>query len=487
MFGRKKGPGKSAINRTDQLQSDYTLISGSFKSHPYIHVKETFGVPAEKYVILYNVEGLQLIGKAIEAKSEHVVEILLPPGYPDSAPLCKRISPVFHPNMTAERIDIKGNWSKGTALSELVVRIGEMITFQKYVTEGAINAEACKWAERNADLLPLSKIDLRVRTPEPVSPLEEIKSDPKESGEPVSDNIFVNEIVINDPEERQAVDGLDDGRKTEGIVIENDTAALAVEPIAKAAAEPVTAVLPPSPEAQRPEKAKTPLTVTAVSPGTTTVQKLSSPPMVLFQFFYCPYCGNKNNKDANFCMTCGARLKPMKKTNYVRMLSIAAMIVIPVGILIAGITTIVTHDFFHPAKDTVTVPAGPSTQPVEETSKAPPQEPDQSIVKKAPDEAVTPTSIEEKMAKPQEAAHKNQNVFAPERLTEQQKTEKIANLLQNARLYMNIGSYDDAIKRYREVLKLSPTNFEASMGLDSAQEAKDKTPPRLPASGQSDE
>jgi cytochrome c-type biogenesis protein CcmH/NrfG len=83
------------------------------------------------------------------------------------------------------------------------------------------------------------------------------------------------------------------------------------------------------------------------------------------------------------------------------------------------------------------------------------------------------------MAKPPETTRKDQNVLAPVRLTEQQKSEKIANLLQNARLYMNIGSFDDAIKRYREVLKLNPNNFEASMGLDSAQEARDKTPPRV--------
>ena len=66
------------------------------------------------------------------------------------------------------------------------------------------------------------------------------------------------------------------------------------------------------------------------------------------------------------------------------------------------------------------------------------------------------------MAKPQEpAAQKSQNVFAPGRLTEQQKNEKIAGLLQNARLYMNIGSYDDAIRAIQGGAETQPDEFRS--------------------------
>jgi hypothetical protein len=492
MFGRKTGSGKSAANRANKLQSDFNLITGYFKSHPFISIKETVGVPAEKYVILYRVEGLQLIGKAIEAKNEHVIEILLPPGYPDAPPVCKRVSPVFHPNMSAEIIDIRAQWTKDMPVPELIIRIGEMIAYQKYATDGAINSEAGKWAQRNTDLLPLSNINLHVRATETPAAVKEAAGT-KVHEQPVSDNIFVNEIAINDPDDRQET-GPDDARKTEGIVIEHDTAPLEVDHIANAAAEPVTAIMPAitpasSPETQKPSKPEPSAAGTTFGADAAIAQKPPSPPMILFQFFYCPYCGNKNNKDANFCMTCGARLKPVKKTNIFANLSIVAMIVIPVAILAAGISMIVTHGFFQGAKEPMPI-AEPAMQPVHEKPGPAKQEqvPAAAADARLPDEPLTSTAIAEKMAKPIESStHKTQNVFAPERLTEQQKTEKIAFLLQNARLYINIGSYDDAIKRYREVLKINPTNFEASMGLDSAQEAKDKAPPRLPSSGQSDD
>jgi ubiquitin-protein ligase len=483
MFGRNKVPEKSKVNRSDRLQSDYTSISSLFKAHRFISIKETFGVPPEKYLVLYKVDGLHKVGQAIEAKSEHLVEILLPPGYPDAPPSCKSISPVFHPNITADIIDIKEYWPKGATLADLIVRIGEMITFQKYSTESAINTEAAKWADRNRSILPQSSVDLSVHIPEPVAksvPVENKRSVVEKAGNPRPGDTAVNEIIIVD-QDQQEEPGPEDARKTEGFFVETDTAMLAVE-------QDVTSS--PQEVKQHPVQPKQTDQISGMQeapPDALPSQKAAVAPMVLFQFFYCPFCGNKNNIDANFCMACGSRLKPVKRKSQLRTISIIMMIVVPAVILFAGLAMVIAHAFNHIDKTEVSRPASPS-QP--EPPKPAIQQQAPAVApqaKEAAVETVMVETIEQKMMKPQQPGPKSQNVFKPGKLTDQQKKDRITGLLQNARLYLNIGSYDDAIKRYREVLKTDPGNFEASTGVDNAEEARDKAPPRPPPSMQPEE
>jgi ubiquitin-protein ligase len=205
MFNFKKKAPVNKISRTEQLQSDFKRVTGLFKSHPNISIKETFGSPPDKYHVLYRIDGLQKVKNTIEMKNEHMVEIVLPQKYPEAAPVCTRVSPVFHPNIAPEIIDIKGIWGGGAALADLFVGLGQMITFQKYDTSNPLNSEAAKWADRNMNMLPLSKTDLHYR--EPASDQDEMPG---------------TEVII---QEQQASDTPppEDGRKTEGIIINADT------------------------------------------------------------------------------------------------------------------------------------------------------------------------------------------------------------------------------------------------------------------------
>jgi cytochrome c-type biogenesis protein CcmH/NrfG len=63
----------------------------------------------------------------------------------------------------------------------------------------------------------------------------------------------------------------------------------------------------------------------------------------------------------------------------------------------------------------------------------------------------------------------------PQTGSEQQKPDKINNSLKLAKLYMGIGSYDDAIAQYLDVLMLDPANQEARDGLVKARETKKNT------------
>ena len=147
--------------RLRRLQADYEQVMGVFSSHPRIRVVAAEGTPPEKYVVEFRVLGLLSGGeKSCVQGSVHRAEIFLPMDYPRRPPFCRMITPVFHPNIDPQKICIGDHWSAGQRLAQLIVRIGEMITYQSYNVKSPLNGEAAAWAQLNQDQLPLEKIDL---------------------------------------------------------------------------------------------------------------------------------------------------------------------------------------------------------------------------------------------------------------------------------------------------------------------------------------
>ncbi len=150
--------------RIRRLQTDYRQVTTEYESHPRIRVMATEGDPPEKYVLEYHVVGLIPHGEDSYKKGDtHRAELFLPLDYPRRPPFCRMITPVFHPNIDPQKICIGDHWSAGQRLSDLIRRIGEMITYQSYNVKSPLNAEAAKWAESNLSTLPLESIDLSAR------------------------------------------------------------------------------------------------------------------------------------------------------------------------------------------------------------------------------------------------------------------------------------------------------------------------------------
>ncbi len=164
LFNSKKNtPSESPQDREmrmQQRQYDYSRVMKLFQTHSYISIKEVVGTPPDKYYITYHVDGLTQTGKSIEAKGEHTVEIALPERYPSEPPKARMVTTLFHPNVSVDRIDLKGIWTRETPLADCIVRIGELIAFQRYETDEPLNGEAAQWALRNKSLLPLSDVEL---------------------------------------------------------------------------------------------------------------------------------------------------------------------------------------------------------------------------------------------------------------------------------------------------------------------------------------
>lgn len=147
--------------RIRRLVADSKQMTGAFSQHPYIRVVQTEGNPPEKYVVEFSILGLVPGKEDVPGYGrQHRAEVFLSRDYPRRPPLCRMLTPLFHPNVDPQKICIGDHWSAGQTLSQLVVRIAEMIAYQSYNVKSPLNAKAAAWAEEHVEQLPLEKKDL---------------------------------------------------------------------------------------------------------------------------------------------------------------------------------------------------------------------------------------------------------------------------------------------------------------------------------------
>jgi TPR repeat protein/ubiquitin-protein ligase len=156
--------------RLRRLQSDYERVRERFADSPLIRILEAEGAPPDRYKVAYRVHGLE-IGDAgfIRRRQEHIVEVSLTLDYPQRAPLCKVLTPIYHPNFDPDLsiADTCRFWNVSETLDELLIRLGRMITWQEYDIAGAVNKQAANWAPANMHMLP---VDAQNLAPPPLKP-----------------------------------------------------------------------------------------------------------------------------------------------------------------------------------------------------------------------------------------------------------------------------------------------------------------------------
>jgi ubiquitin-protein ligase len=508
------------LDRTGQLLSDYKRITEIFKSHPCISIKEVFGAPPEKYHLLYKIEGLEKNKNAIEVKNEHVVEISLPPKYPAEPPVCKRVTPLFHPNISEEGIDIKEYWKPHGSLVDLIVTIGQMIAFQKYNTSNPQSAEAAKWADRNKSMLPLSTADLIYKEPQPAL-----------------DSAPATEVMVRE-HESGGQQPQDDGRKTEGIVIDASIEQIAIEEDSAVATPSKTAELrktamlhedkadtamispafleepapkPPEPRPQpqpvkkakpvpQPERPKPspapsapprPRVVQVAQPAKEKDTEYSVPvvsreepvapppvqrneiPVSESEGMLCPKCGTRNPGTSNFCTNCGTKIRRDTHPScpITKVLLLSFLISVPVAVIAVGMTLIIT------SRNRQVVPAETNIQPVPSAPPAAAAPPPVAAPAPAPAISAVVPAVDSSAVK---AAHKEPAAAAAPKtpkssgMSAEKKQAAIDDALKTAQMYMNLGSYDEALNKFMYVLKLDPQNDDALDGLRAIRDAKDK-------------
>lgn len=152
--------------RQRRLTADYRLMQERFSTFPLIHLERAIGNPPETYVVSYHVKGIErVIGERVVYRGYHEVEIKLPGTYPRTPPVCRMLTPVFHPNIEPAIICIGDHWTASERLPDLVVRIGEMIAYQAHNIKSPLDGEAAMWTDLHSDFLPIDNRDLT--PPEP--------------------------------------------------------------------------------------------------------------------------------------------------------------------------------------------------------------------------------------------------------------------------------------------------------------------------------
>lgn len=82
-------------------------------------------------------------------------EVSLWLGYPRRVPLCRLLTPIFHPNIDDSMVCTGDFWTAWEGLADLIIRIGRMIAYQEYNSKSPPNGLAAKGATQNAHRLPV--------------------------------------------------------------------------------------------------------------------------------------------------------------------------------------------------------------------------------------------------------------------------------------------------------------------------------------------
>ena len=147
--------------RMRRVASDWEQLRKDFANHPYIKVTPMGGEPPERYHVTYFVNGIFLLPDgSVQTQARHDVEITLHAEYPRYKPLCKILTPIWHPNFRDGQICIGDIWGAGESLSDIIINIGDMIQYKSWNSYSPLSAEAAKWAMEHKHMFPVGNINL---------------------------------------------------------------------------------------------------------------------------------------------------------------------------------------------------------------------------------------------------------------------------------------------------------------------------------------
>lgn len=149
--------------RMRRISSDWEQVRKDFAGHKYISVTPIGTEPPEKYHVTYFVNGIYLLPDGrIETLARHEIEITLHAEYPRYKPICKILTPIWHPNFRDGQICIGDIWGAGESLTDIIINIGDMIQYKSWNSFSPLSADAAKWAIENKHLFPVGTADLNI-------------------------------------------------------------------------------------------------------------------------------------------------------------------------------------------------------------------------------------------------------------------------------------------------------------------------------------
>jgi ubiquitin-protein ligase len=131
---------------SDLRQMEELASSGSFSFR-------TEGNPPDVYHLMLNEKGIALgaDGK-IALRGLHRFDAYLHREYPRRPPIITWLTPVFHPNILGPEQNggvCIGSWSAAESLSDLCVRLRDLVAYRSVNPDDALNREAGEWAKQH--------------------------------------------------------------------------------------------------------------------------------------------------------------------------------------------------------------------------------------------------------------------------------------------------------------------------------------------------
>lgn len=148
-----------------QLEDAATLVESS----DLVRLQPLGARPPSRYAVEFRCKGLVHDGSQIVEVDRFGVVVSFPPDHlrrpHDSWEIVGWAGPraVWHPNIS--RVICIGKITAGTGLVDILYRVYEVITYQKFcaVETNALNGAACVWTRANLDRLPVDPRPLKWR------------------------------------------------------------------------------------------------------------------------------------------------------------------------------------------------------------------------------------------------------------------------------------------------------------------------------------
>ncbi|QOV88580.1 ubiquitin-conjugating enzyme family protein [Humisphaera borealis] len=140
-----------------RMENEWRRLQRAFAYHPHVTLSPLEGDPPSSYQVDFRLTTVIVNPRTsqLEYVANASVQIALPPGFPNQAPVVKPMTAIFHPNVSYEGLYLEGLWHPNETLLGLIRKVGDVLAYRSYDPDYAVNPAAMEWLTANHSILPI--------------------------------------------------------------------------------------------------------------------------------------------------------------------------------------------------------------------------------------------------------------------------------------------------------------------------------------------